>query len=73
MLGWIGWAMVFFGVYLLGNKNIKGFYWCIAADVLLIMDAIAYHHWSLLAASLGFTTLNIWNITKWRKPDGKAS
>ena len=73
MLGWIGWAMVFIGVYKLGNKDIKGFYWNIAAEVLLITDAIMFNHWSMVAASVVFTGLNVVNIFKWRKPDGKAS
>ena len=70
MLGWIGWAMVFIGVYLLGEKNIKGFYWMLAAEGFLITDAIAYDHWSLVAASVTFIVLNTINVFKWRKSDG---
>lgn len=67
MLGWIGWAMVFFGMFLIGNRNIKGFYYFIGASGLLILDAIMYEHWSLVGSQVMFTCLNVWNIIKWRK------
>lgn len=73
MLGWIGWLMVFIGVYKLGNKDIKGFYWNIAAEVLLITDAIKFDHWSMVAAGVVFTALNVVNIFKWRKTDGTTT
>lgn len=69
ILGYIGWAMAMFGVYLIGSKNVKGFYLNIFANVLLIIDAILFGHFSVVFAMVIFTTLNIINIVKWtRKP-----
>lgn len=70
LLGFIGWMMTFYGVYQIGNLNIRGFYWTLAAEVLIITDALVFGHWSLICASLIFTALNIRNIRKWRR-DGR--
>jgi len=73
MLGWIGWTMVLIGTYLMGEKKISAFYWCLAAELPLVIDAIIYKHWSLLAACMAFTSMYVWNIYKWRKTDGKTN
>lgn len=67
ILGFIGWMMTFYGVYQIGNLNIRGFYWTLAAEVLIIADALLFGHWSLICASVIFTALNIRNIRKWRR------
>lgn len=70
MLGWIGWAMVFIGVYLIGRKNITGFYFNVVAGLFINIDAVMYEHWSLFTANTALMGMNIWNIYKWRKLDG---
>ncbi len=72
LLGFIGWMMTFYGVYQIGNLNIRGFYWTLAAEVLIITDALLFGHWSLICASVIFTFLNIRNIHKWRR-DSRVS
>lgn len=67
LLGFIGWMMTFYGVYQIGNLNIRGFYWTLSAEVLIIADALLFGHWSLICASVIFTALNIRNIRKWRR------
>ncbi len=69
LLGYIGWTMAFYGVWLIGEKDIRGFYINIAANTLLVADAILFGHLSVIFAMLVFTTINIINIVKWsRKP-----
>jgi len=66
LLGYVGWVMAFWGVYLIGEKNVKGFYINIAANVFLIVDAIMFAHFSVIFAMMIFTTLNVINIWKWQ-------
>jgi len=67
LIGFVGWLMVFYGVWLLGNKDIRGFYWNLSAEALLIFDAILFGHFSLIFSCLVFSTLNIINIIKWKR------
>lgn len=67
MIGFVGWLMVFYGVWLLGNKDIRGFYWNLSAEALLIFDAILFGHFSLIFSCLVFSTLNVINIYKWKR------
>ena len=66
LLGFVGWAMAFYGVYLIGEKNVKGFYLNVFANAFLIADAVLFGHWSVVLAMLVFTVLNIVNIWKWQ-------
>lgn len=70
ILGYMGWLMAMYGVYLIGEKKVQGFYLNVFANAFLIVDAVFFGHWSVVFAMLVFTTLNIWNIWKWqfRKP-----
>lgn len=72
-LGLLGWMTAFFGVYLIGEKKVAGFYVNCVANALLIVDAIFFAHWSLVFAMLAFTTLNIVNIWKWQFRKKKTS
>lgn len=67
MIGFVGWLMVFYGVYLLGNKDIRGFYWNLSAEALLIFDAILFGHFSLIFSCVIFSILNIINVIKWKR------
>lgn len=66
VLGLVGWLLAFCGVYLIGEKDVRGFYLNILANALLITDAVLFAHWSLVFAMLAFTTLNVINIWKWQ-------
>ena len=67
MLGFVGWCMTFYGVYQIGNLNIRGFYWMLAAEALIITDALAFGHFSLIFASVIFFCINTRNVLKWRR------
>lgn len=72
MLGWIGWFFIFVGMWLIGRKDIRGFYLNIVAGTAIGIDAIIIGNWSLLVANTLVTCLYIRNIFKWRKPHGKV-
>ena len=67
LLGFVGWCMTFYGVYQIGNLNIRGFYWMLAAEALIITDALAFGHFSLIFASVIFFCINTRNVIKWRR------
>lgn len=67
MLGWIGWALAFSGMYLIGGKKWQGFVLCMVADLLLIGDSWAHEYWSLFVACWLFFCLHIFNIYRWVK------
>ncbi len=67
LLGFVGWCMTFYGVYQIGNLNIRGFYWMLAAEALIITDALAFGHFSLIFASVIFFCINTRNVFKWRR------
>lgn len=67
LLGFVGWMMTFYGVYQIGNLNIRGFYWMLAAEALIITDALAFGHFSLIFASVIFACINTRNVLKWRR------
>ncbi len=67
LLGFVGWCMTFYGVYQIGNLNIRGFYWMLAAEALIITDALAFGHFSLIFASCIFFCINTRNVLKWRR------
>ncbi len=67
IIGFVGWLMTFYGVYQIGNLNIRGFYWMLAAEALIITDALAFGHWSLIFASVIFFSINTRNVIKWRR------
>jgi hypothetical protein len=71
LFGFAAWCAAFYGVYLIGEKNVKGFYINIAANVFLIIDALIFGHLSVVFAMLVFTVINVLNIWKWkyRNPD----
>ena len=70
MLGWLGWSIVFVGLWLIGKRDIRGFYCNMGAGVLIGINAIQLGIWSLLVSQIAFMLLNCWNIHKWRKSDG---
>ncbi len=67
LLGFVGWCMTFYGVYQIGNLNIRGFYWMLSAEALIIIDALAFGHFSLIFASVIFFCINTRNVLKWRR------
>ena len=67
LLGWIGNIFFILGVYMLGDKNIKGFYLNTIANILYIYQSILMHNPALLWLSIGLAILNIKGIYQWIK------
>ena len=70
MLGWLGWTGIFIGMYLIGKKNIAGFYVAILAGFIINVDANQHGMWSLMVANTLMQCMYVMNIFKWRKSDG---
>ena len=66
-LGWIGNVFFILGVYMLGDKNIKGFYLNTIANMLYVYQSILMNNQALLWLSIGLAILNIKGIYQWRK------
>ena len=66
-LGWEANVFFIFGVYWIGNKNIKGFYLNTVANVLYIYQSILMHNPALFWLSIGLALLNIKGIYQWSK------
>lgn len=69
MLSWCGWAFAFGGIYLLTRFKWKGFVLCLAADILLMVDAWLMDYWSLFVACWLFVGIHLYGIYKWRYPE----
>ena len=66
-LGWIGNVFFILGVYMLGDKNIKGFYLNTIANILYAYQSILMQNQALLWLSVGLAILNIKGIYQWMK------
>ena len=65
-VGWIANVFFIYGVYALGNKNVKGFYSNALANVLYLGQSYLMHNSALFWLSLGLIILNIKGIINWR-------
>lgn len=68
-LGWVANVFFILGVYILGNKNVNGFYLNAIANFLYIIQAIYMHNTALLWLSIGLIFLNLKGVYEWRKHD----
>lgn len=67
LLGWAGNILFIWGVYALGNKNIKGFYANALANLFYVVQSILMNNPSLLWLSIGLLILNIKGVYSWVK------
>lgn len=69
ILGWIANVCFIYGVYTIGIKNIKGFYFNAVGNFLYVLQALNMNNGSLFWLSIGLIVLNIKGIYEWRKED----
>lgn len=65
ILGWIGNALFFSGVYALGKKNAMGFYFNAIANLLYAIQSVRMNNISLFWLSLGLMVLNLIGVIRW--------
>jgi len=70
-LGWIGNLFFLWGVYSLGKKNIKGFYYNSIGNILYVVQSLILKNVPLLCLSIGLIILNIKGIVEWTRKKGK--
>lgn len=66
ILGWIGNILFVYGVWILGNKNIKGFYINSIANMLYAIQSLFMKNFSLFWLSIFLIIINIIGIYKWK-------
>lgn len=66
-MGFIGWALAFVGMYLVGRKVWWGFVLSIIANIFIGLNAWETRNPSLGAAVVAFVTIAVFNIFRWRK------
>lgn len=67
LIGWIGSAFLFSGLYLVGNKNIKGFHLCLIANAFYLIQSIMLNMSSLIVLDIVTSILYIRSIIEWKK------
>ena len=67
ILGWIGTALFFYGVWALARKNIWGFFANSLANILYMAQGILMKNWPLVACSIGLFIINIYGVREWRR------
>lgn len=67
ILGWVANAFFIYGVWVLGNKDIKGFYANTFANFLYICQSLIMHNLALLWLSIFLIGINIKGIYQWKK------
>lgn len=67
LIGWTGSSFLFTGLYLVGNKNIKGFYLCLLANALYLWQSILLNMSSLIVLDIVTSILYIRSIIQWKK------
>ena len=67
LLGWTGNIFFIVGVYLLGEKDVKGFYINSVANALYAVQSIIMNNVPLFWLSIALIILNVKGIYEWRK------
>jgi len=66
ILGWIGTILFIYGVWVLGNKDVKGFYVNAIANLFYVFQSIIMGNPSLFWLSIFLIIINIRGIRNWR-------
>ena len=66
ILGWIANILFIYGVWILGNKNVKGFYINSIANLLYVWQSILMNNLALFWLSIFLIIINIIGIYKWQ-------
>ena len=67
IVGWIGNIFFLYGVYAIGNKNIKGFSANIIGNIMYVIQSLMLALPSLFVLSLLLILLNIKGFFSWKK------
>jgi len=66
-LGWAGNIFFIIGVYILGKKNVHGFWFNSIANGLYVIQSIMLNNQALFWLSVGLMFLNLKGIYEWNK------
>lgn len=65
LTGWLGTIAFFYGVYLLGQKRVGGFYANVIGNFMYVIQPLLNDNPPLLCLSIGLIVLNIVGIVNW--------
>lgn len=68
-IDWLATVLTFLAIWLIGDRNKKGFYIMIAGNGCWVVLGILTQSIALIVANLLFIALNIRAIVNWSKPD----
>ena len=71
ILGWIGTALFFYGVWALARMKTSGFLSNGIANLLYTTQGILMKNWPLVVCSVGLFIFNLYGIQEWRKNNEK--
>lgn len=67
LIGWIGNIGFIFGVYLLGKKQIIGWYCNLLGNMMYLWQAVLMNNSALIWLSIGLAILNLKGIRAWKE------
>lgn len=67
ILGWLGTTLFIYGVWILGDKNIKGFYVNAFANALYVCQAVIMDNPSLFWLSIFLIVINLRGAYYWKE------
>jgi hypothetical protein len=67
ILSWSGCILLLYGLKLIGEKKIYGFYITFTAEALWVIWGIMNHSWAVVVMSLCIMAMYIRSIYLWRK------
>ena len=67
LLPWLLSALTFITMYLAGNKDIRGWYIGLFAQIFWLVFDIHAGAWGLIPVCLGLSVIYVQNIYKWRR------
>ncbi len=66
ILQWIAALLLLYGLYLIGRRNIWGWYSCLIAEVLWVGWAVSQRTWGLATMSAVLVLVYVYGIAKWK-------
>jgi hypothetical protein len=67
VLSWGGCALLLWGLKLIGDKKLSGFYVATVAELLWIAWGLMTHSWALIVMSLAIVAVYVRAIRLWQK------
>jgi len=66
MIGWVSNILFFYGVWVIGNKNVRGFYTNSLANLLYAYQSILMDNHPLFWLSMALIIVNLKGIYQWQ-------